>query len=339
MLVSNHRSYSIEYLRCFLMLLIFLEHYPGSPIRVGGLAVCFFFVLSGFILSYGYSDRIISGAVKYKDFILGRFLKIFILHWILLPIGFYLNRVTWAYTGKYVLANFLLLQSWIPDCYSYYSGNGVSWFLSTLLFCYMIYPFLIKGFSFLSIKESILLCMGLLFVRVLLENIIPNEYQVDWLYISPFVRWIDFSMGILFYKFLMAVSTNLLNYFHSKMRLYWVGLFCSFLFCSFLSDTCLYWFMFFILIYLLLFWESHTTKNLGNGIIYQVFSWGAKISFSFYLIHQIYIIVLYNHFPFDSIHEFGKFFIILSSCIIVSYISYSYIEHPIYKKLRSYFYN
>lgn len=338
MLVLN-RFYSIEYLRCFLMLLIFLEHYPNSPIKIGGFAVCFFFVLSGFILSYGYYDRIISDAITYKKFILGRFLKIFILHWILLPIGFYLNRVTWAYSGKYILANFLLLQSWIPDYNSYYSGNGVSWFLSTLLFCYIIFPFLIKEYSFFSLKESICVCIWLLFIRVFLENIIPDEYRVDWLYISPFVRWIDFSMGILFYKFLTAVSKNSLSYSCDSIFLYWAGLFCSLLFCSILSDTCLYWFMFFILICVLFFCESHITKKIGTGFTYKVFSFGAKISFSFYLIHQIYILVIYNHFPFNSINEIWKFLIILSSCIIVSYISYFYIEHPIYKKLKSYLYN
>lgn len=54
--------------RTLFMFLIFLEHYLDAPLKVGGKAVCFFFVLSGFVLSYGYGDKLSNRSLTYKDF-------------------------------------------------------------------------------------------------------------------------------------------------------------------------------------------------------------------------------------------------------------------------------
>ena len=56
------KSYiSLSFLRIVFIFLIFLEHYPITPLRVGGKAVCFFFILSGFVLSYGYGNKLSIG--------------------------------------------------------------------------------------------------------------------------------------------------------------------------------------------------------------------------------------------------------------------------------------
>lgn len=337
---KSSKFYFIECLRCFLMLLIFLEHYPNSPIKLGGFAVCFFFMLSGFILSYGYQDRILSGITKYKDFIIGRALKIYILHWILLPIGFYIHRDYWIYTCKYVVANFFLLQSWIPDHYSYYSGNGVSWFLSTLLFCYIIYPLLIKKFSLLSIKANIVICILFFLLRIVLEYVIPNDRAIDWLYISPFTRWIDFSMGIIIYRLYQQLQDKSFFYNFCGYKIPWDLLIslCLFVLVLPFSKVCLYWVLFFIIIKLLLDVENHIPEKFFSNSIFYVIGLFGKISFSFYLIHQTYILILYNHFPVNQIDsEVWKFIIILFSCIIVSYATYLYVEQPIYRRLKSLF--
>lgn len=338
------RLYSIEGLRSILMLLIFLEHYPDSPIKLGGFAVCFFFMLSGFTLSYGYQDKILSGIIRYKDFIVGRVLKIYILHWLLLPIGFYIHRDTWMYTSKYVIANFLLLQSWIPNHYSYYSGNGVSWFLSTLLFCYIIYPYLIRKLSTLSIKANIVVCIFFFLLRIVLEHIISQNQVTNWLYISPFVRWLDFSIGILVYRFYQQLGKEEFNYNiggrRYRMPLYWLFTLCLFALAFPFSKVCLWWVLFFIVINLLLHLEDHTSEIRFSNRIFNAISLFGKISFTFYLIHQVYILILYNHLPVNQINsEIVKFVTILLSCIIVSYVVYVYIEQPICRKLKSFLYS
>lgn len=333
------RLHFIECFRCILMLLVFWEHYPHSPIRLGGFAVCFFFMLSGFVLSCGYQDKILTGTVKYKDFIAGRALRIYILHWLLVPIGFYMHRVDWGYTGKYLVANILLLQSWIPDHYSYYSGNGVSWFLSTLLFCYIVYPFLIKRLSVLHLKGNMIIGILLFFVRIVLESIIPQDSAVDWLYISPFTRWIDFCMGILVYRFYRQLGQESFNYnvFWLKCRisLDWFVMLCLLAFAFLFSKICLCWVLFFIIMKVLLCLENSIPKKCFSNRIFGTISLLEKTIFTFYLIHQLYILILYNHFPVNQIDsEIGKFAIILLSCIMVSYLVYSYIEQPIYRRFK-----
>lgn len=337
------RLHSIECFRCILMLLIFLEHYPHSPIRLGGFAVCFFFMLSGFVLSCGYQDKILTGTIKYKDFIAGRVVKIYILHWLLLPVGFYIHRDIWGDVSKYLVANIFLLQSWIPDHYSYYSGNGVSWFLSTLLFCYIIYPFLIKRLSVLHLKGNMIICILLFFVRIALEYIVPQDRAVDWLYISPFTRWIDFCMGILVYSFYRQLDQESFNYNVSwlkcRISLDWFVMLCLLAFAYLFSMTCLWWILFYIIMKVLLDLENHIPEKYFSNRIFGIISLYGKISFTFYLIHQLYILILYNHFPVNQINsEIGKFAIIFFSCVMVSYMVHSYIEQPMYRRFKSFLY-
>lgn len=70
---------------------------------------------------------------------------------------------------------------------------------------------------------------------------------------------------------------------------------------------------------------THVINELGN------------ISFSFYLLHQIVILVLFNHKPLNLLdNNIVKFLIILIVCVFVAYISYRYFERPISRKLKSF---
>lgn len=186
---------SLSFFRVAFMLLIFLEHYPVTPLRVGGKAVCFFFVLSGFVLSYGYGKRL--ATMPYKDFLVARMVKLYPLHWALLPIGVWIGRDFFYETCYYLPANILLLQSWIPNRDSYFSGNGISWFLSTTLFLYVIFPFIWKLCSRMAIRWNLLLYATLIAVRCCFESLVHGDAKIDYLYISPVTRWMDFTVGVI----------------------------------------------------------------------------------------------------------------------------------------------
>jgi peptidoglycan/LPS O-acetylase OafA/YrhL len=62
-------------LRFLFALCVFLSHYTinGSPVFYEGyIGVEFFFILSGFIISYKYAERIKNSAVSIKEFLVFR---------------------------------------------------------------------------------------------------------------------------------------------------------------------------------------------------------------------------------------------------------------------------
>lgn len=188
--------------RFIFSLLIIVHHLPESwrePFKnydFGNTIVLFFFILSGFLLTRGYYEKLINGKIKYKDFIVKRISTIFPLQWLLtlLFVLFGINLTTyWA-----IPFNLTLTQSLVPFWEINFTMNTPAWFLSSIFICYLLAPLVFKylankKFNFLLIYLSIVVAYNL-FVLLLPENI-----GTRWLcYINPFARLIDFSVGILF---------------------------------------------------------------------------------------------------------------------------------------------
>lgn len=118
-------------------------------------AVSFFFVLSGFILTYVYRDFNAPGSVR--RFFIARFARVWPLHCATLLLtlfiiaGWYSQQSTrpGSLTSFWLplLSNLLLVQSWIPLEKFYYSFNAVSWSISTEFGFYLMFPLLLAGFK------------------------------------------------------------------------------------------------------------------------------------------------------------------------------------------------
>ena len=139
-------------LRAIAALAVFIQHYMGfmdcrvtnSPI--GGVAVSFFFVLSGFILVYVYKDRLTSKAIR--KFYFTRFARIWPLHAVcllliamLLPSHLPPTDFPWIRA----FSHWTLIQSWYPAVYWIGCYNGVSWSISAEAFFYLVFPWLLLG--------------------------------------------------------------------------------------------------------------------------------------------------------------------------------------------------
>ena len=100
---------------------------------------------------------------------------------------------------------------------------------------------------------------------------------------------------------------------------------------------------------LALFWISYSCLIFGSVLFETVYEDNfqhfpklsriinelSNISFSFYLLHQIIILVLFNHRPFNMLdEELLRFIAILVICIIMAYLSFHYFEKPIAKRLQ-----
>lgn len=108
--------------------------------------VSFFFVLSGFIMTYVHPS--LEGRKDFSRFLIARIARIWPLHVatflltvILFPV--YLRNPGGQDTPSLLLANLLMLQSWIPIWNYYFSYNSVSWAVSTEFAFYLLFPWLL----------------------------------------------------------------------------------------------------------------------------------------------------------------------------------------------------
>ena len=195
-------------LRFILILAIFFHHalpnYPGG----GDMGVACFFVLSGFCYALGYGRKVKAADFDYRGFIKSRLAKFYPLHWITLliaiPISLHLG-LGWK-NGAVLGINALLMQSWFPLSSVYYSFNGVSWFLSDMVFLVAVFPFLYrmldsrKGRWILLLPASVVYCFLCIWT--------PAELRNTVLYVNPVVRLCDFTVGILAGMWYLRLKEN-----------------------------------------------------------------------------------------------------------------------------------
>lgn len=185
-------------LKGVLALMIFVHHlglYNGG----GSLAVAVFFMLGGFLSTLGYRDRISAPNFSYKNYIWGKAVKFYPMHWLLLLVAAPLM----FYGGGYLLKklcvlgiNASLFQSWIPIQSVYFSGNAVSWYLSDTLAFVAVFPFLLRWMLEESVKSKILTAIVISVTYVVLWIILPQEYTHRFFYISPIFRVVDYMVGM-----------------------------------------------------------------------------------------------------------------------------------------------
>lgn len=122
---------------------------PGLSNHVNlGQGVSFFFILSGFILTYVYPQFKSSNEVR--RFFVARVARVWPAHMaaiillfaIYVPLSFGEGRsiLTWT-------LNIFMIQGWIPLKEVFFSFNAVAWSISTEFFFYLAFPFLIRDFE------------------------------------------------------------------------------------------------------------------------------------------------------------------------------------------------
>lgn len=185
-------------LKGILALMIFVHHldlYKGG----GSLAVAVFFMLGGFLSTLGYREKIVSSSFNYKNYLIGKAIKFYPLHWLLLLVAVPMM----FYGGHYLLndlcilvINASLLQSWIPIKLVYFSGNAVSWYLSDTIAFVVAFPFILRWMLGGSKTLKIAVAIGVLIIYILFWVFLPQDYTHRLFYISPIFRVIDYMVGM-----------------------------------------------------------------------------------------------------------------------------------------------
>jgi len=329
---KNSKLNSLQGLRLLAFLLIYLNHSfwllgIGKIFDFGARGVEIFFVLSGFLVAYNYGDRVFDCSWKNCTlYAYNKLKKFYILHFITFLLFLYYPTKEYIRGGLSstkihtliidCVLNITLLKSWyFPSAFSL---NGVTWFLSTILFAYFLVPKIVMYLRQRDNSLYVLLFCILISLKMILDTYgykFPHNFHAFSLYTNPLYRLQDFVLG---YVFFMAVkrSLNEPQYNMHKIAQFIIPLMyvvSCFLFdknwvpAPFILLTCL-------LVYLLSFPNNIYENILGNKILVIL----GNISFEMFILHNLMIKYTDKFWRIMGMEPKGVVFWVVSLLITVS---------------------
>ena len=347
---NNSKITSIQALRACAFIGIFASHAEMLPLGAWGVSI--FLVLSGFIMFYAYTGRDLeTGVEKNIMFSIKKIKRLYLPHIITMILALAIEvYMFFQYIApenardfyERVVLNVFLVQSWIPDQYMYFSLNGVSWYLSTCLFLYFMFPYIIKrvkeydSIFYSFIKVAAVLCLQI-FGSIVLKKFNATEEVAKWgTYILPIYRLGDFYIGmVLGYIFfngkkksvfsdssyfvilitIIEIITVGLNVIIQRVYNESIGIFGSIYF----KFTLLYTPLSVIIVYLFALNKGIISKILTNKFMIYI----GEISAYGFIVHMV-IIRYYNEFLYKKhfilSNNFVRFGICFGFTILVSHI-------------------
>ncbi len=291
---------SVQSLLLFILLVVF-SHIFGKAFDFGGeCGVSFFFMLSGFILSYAYGQRVAEGTFRTLSFIKKQLTRFYPLHLLTFLVMVVLDaRIGVHFEWYRLLPNVLLLQSWIPDDSFFFVANGLSWFLCDLLFFYAVFAVAFRLLTRLSLHRLAVLTMAVLAVYMMLAFTIPLSKVNAVLYASPATRLIDFCIGILCFRLYASqwgqrFSLRLQSLSPSVMTLVETVLIAVVVLSFFVYENmtlrlrCAALFWLYLPMFLFVYVKADKLKGAVTAVLHHpLMQWLGGISFELYLTHWI----------------------------------------------------
>lgn len=193
-----------------------LPTYVHNLILQGPIGMSVFFILSGFCLSLKYKD------IKILKFYISRFNKIYPVYLIVSFLSLFFYKLGNGMLQGLIsfLVSMLLLQSWFPFLFFYYH-NDLTWFLSSLVFLYLIYPFLLDfaiKIASTTKKWAMMFTLTLTYFACSIPPIVYYYFHIPWreVYILPIFRMPEFFLGILLAQIYHR------NFFNSLWRKFYI---------------------------------------------------------------------------------------------------------------------
>ncbi len=359
--------HSLTSLRFFAASLIVLHHSKGlfgvdgdlSEIFPTYQAVSFFFVLSGFILTYVYPSFRTNGSLK--KFYLSRLARVWPLHaaTLVLAIVFFSEHYRYLATNNSRTAllfytsfasNIFLVHGWIPIKDYHWSFNAVSWSISTEFAFYLLFPLLVANLNKTwkiklagTFAVSVIAVLAMRFFDLsTVEN--AESRLIGVINVNPLSRLFEFSMGMtaaVFYERVKdcyrpgmfkgtAVEFVLLAAVFAGMSLngFYKSVFESVLGpagASWVDNGVLnsLWFAMLILCF------SVHRGAISKCLSARFFVLLGEISFSIYLLHQIMVrIYIARVEPLDSFSPVFSFVYFWAILLVGSYVFWHTVEIP-----------
>ncbi len=167
---------------------------PQEWVFASGFAgVAFFFVLSGFVLTWSFRP---SGSVR--EFYLRRFARVYPSHFVTALVALVVPVTAYPITLAATAANLPLLQAWFPQWDIVFSLNAVSWSLSCEAFFYALAPWVIGWAERSSTRRAVGVLGAWFGVGVALNLVLGFASQATdiFAYANPALRSGEFALGI-----------------------------------------------------------------------------------------------------------------------------------------------
>lgn len=321
--------YTLQGLRALATIGIFLFH---SGLLLNG---TFFFILSGFVLYY--SKYEIIDNMDFKKSIrrvLAKMKPFYIVHVITLLISIiirweWVSNMETSILLKKIIIDLLLIQSFFKE--DAFIFNNLAWFLSVIFILYLVSIPIIKLIKKIKLNKLIMFICLILITQYILNLINIMNMGDLYLYSNPLYRLLDFCLGMIVAKLFIKNKFEIKNYNRWEIEI--VVTFILMYVISFFVDTqCSYYSLLFIIALYIFSYENGCISKLLKCRVLQNL---AKISFEFYMVHELILILFRKVFSNFNYNWLIKNIIICIPSLIISKLINKYITQNIKGNYRS----
>lgn len=193
--------YHVNFRRQFNDYIGFIYDYAGVYGNI------FFFMISGFLMTYSYKERIAEKIVSFEDFFVRKVKGVAIYYFIseIIVIGCMVVRSGFIASEiklDKIIYDFLLVTNGLNETLIPY--NGPLWFINILLVCYMIHFFILKK-SKNNKDLYFLLLLIMIFLGVACET---KGWSVPFLYRTSGEGYSNYFLGALLYEIYSKIKDN-----------------------------------------------------------------------------------------------------------------------------------
>lgn len=223
---TGKRIIGLDLLRIALVLLIFMFHSKihfqcsygilNLFVSMGAISMTGFIMLSGYVLYNNYKTKNLLNNGNMKRFYIKRLIKILPLYYSII----FLCDICQLCIGNLSVTDEIILfpveafaiQSTFFSLFSV-SHNGGTWFISCILICYAMYPFLQHTLLQMSEKVIYKLLCGVILI-LLYAPIVGNHFYLEWvtIYANPFYRLLEFTIGIMLAQIIASNRESILRF-------------------------------------------------------------------------------------------------------------------------------
>lgn len=179
-----------------------------SVSKTGLIFMTAFFMLSGFSLFVNHSCDNISDIKLLKKFWIKRIIGIIPMYYIvsIIYIIFKFSNITIKQELFLAPIEGLCLQSNFSSLFEF-THNGGTWFISCIMMCYIIYPFLQETVKQINGKTKIVFII-VLYGILLYSSLVVQKFKLGSIYSNPFFRILEFSIGIILASLKLEIDNN-----------------------------------------------------------------------------------------------------------------------------------